>query len=341
MDTLEEADRLKPANRLAVSSGGAGATARRRVAGLLGLFLLAVFSAPPAASAIDPIAEVTATSLAGYQVPEGVFDASVSGVLLHSSSSLRLGRFDAAGNVVDGDAVVAIFLDFGNAPVNTVATAPPHIEVSAVTPRAWGYYEPTVPQDVTEGPAWALRLSTNGGFSLGSEGRLTLGIALLEYAGQPLDDALGVSVPFIVRVGEFDGFIQPRSTRAFTRGGAAGLSPYAFDGFLAPLSDTDTIHVVRGGSTVPLKWRATDYAGNPVDDSQHFAGVSSGNIACDHAAVVESVDESSAGESGLQYLGDGYWQFNWKTSKSYRNTCRTLYLELADGSLREAVFRFR
>jgi len=41
----------------------------------------------------------------------------------------------------------------------------------------------------------------------------------------------------------------------------------------------------------------------------------------------------------LQYLGDGTWQFNWKTPKNYAGQCRTLSLNLKDGVLtRTAAF---
>jgi len=50
--------------------------------------------------------------------------------------------------------------------------------------------------------------------------------------------------------------------------------------------------------------------------------------------------EDYAGESGVQYLGDGNWQFNWKTLKDYAGQCRTLTLELSDDSTLTADFKF-
>jgi hypothetical protein len=52
--------------------------------------------------------------------------------------------------------------------------------------------------------------------------------------------------------------------------------------------------------------------------------------------------EISTGSSGLQYLGDGTWQVNWKTLKSYAGQCRTMSLNLNDGGAgRTAVFIFK
>ena len=30
-------------------------------------------------------------------------------------------------------------------------------------------------------------------------------------------------------------------------------------------------------------------------------------------------------------MGDGYWQFNWKTEKNYADTCHMLVVEFGDG----------
>ena len=52
--------------------------------------------------------------------------------------------------------------------------------------------------------------------------------------------------------------------------------------------------------------------------------------------------ETYSGNSGLQYLGNGNWQFNWKTPKSYAGQCRVMRLNLADGiTSRIAEFQFK
>jgi hypothetical protein len=57
----------------------------------------------------------------------------------------------------------------------------------------------------------------------------------------------------------------------------------------------------------------------------------------------DSIDaiEEFAGFSGLQYSGDGYWQFNWKTPKTYAGQCRRMVLTLGDGSTHVADFKFK
>jgi hypothetical protein len=41
------------------------------------------------------------------------------------------------------------------------------------------------------------------------------------------------------------------------------------------------------------------------------------------------------------YLGNGEWQFNWKTDNAWKGQCRTLTLRLADGlTVKRADFTF-
>jgi hypothetical protein len=104
---------------------------------------------------------------------------------------------------------------------------------------------------------------------------------------------------------------------------------YELSGFFAPI-DMTQLNMAQAGKTVPVKWHMTDPEGNPVSDPAHFAGVSSTGDTCDSGPT--DAIEDYAGSSGLQYLGDGNWQFNWKTPKDYAGQCRTLTLKLSDNS---------
>jgi hypothetical protein len=42
----------------------------------------------------------------------------------------------------------------------------------------------------------------------------------------------------------------------------------------------------------------------------------------------------------LQNLGDGFYQYNWKTPKSYKNSCKLLTLDIGDGVPHTAQFFF-
>jgi mannose/cellobiose epimerase-like protein (N-acyl-D-glucosamine 2-epimerase family) len=113
---------------------------------------------------------------------------------------------------------------------------------------------------------------------------------------------------------------------------------YGFSGFQPPV-DQDAVNVTRAGSVVPFKWRLTDYDGAPVTG---LAAVSLRSVghACDRGAEEDPLEEVAVGSSGLQNLGDGYYQLNWKSAKAYAGSCRTFALDLGEGVHRTAEFRF-
>jgi hypothetical protein len=59
-------------------------------------------------------------------------------------------------------------------------------------------------------------------------------------------------------------------------------------------------------------------------------------------ATPDQLEEYAAGSSGLLNQGDGYYQLNWKTPKTYAQSCKTLKLDLGEGSgmERTALFQF-
>jgi hypothetical protein len=113
---------------------------------------------------------------------------------------------------------------------------------------------------------------------------------------------------------------------------------YGFSGFAEPVQ-TDAVNVAKAGRAIPLKWRVTDADGNPVTNLENVS-VTTAGVACDIGESADVVAEYATGKSGLQNLGDGYYQFNWSTPKSYARSCKVLHLDLGDGSDHTAEFRF-
>ena len=82
-----------------------------------------------------------------------------------------------------------------------------------------------------------------------------------------------------------------------------------------------------------------DAAGAPVTDlTQATVRVSS--IPCAQGSSSDLLEETAAAGSGLQNLGDGYYQLNWKSVKTYANSCKYLSLDIGDGVVHTALFRF-
>ncbi len=116
---------------------------------------------------------------------------------------------------------------------------------------------------------------------------------------------------------------------------------YSFLGFSAPVENPNVLNVAKAGQTIPRKWRllqddqpVTDLSGVSVSVANHTCGLSE----------THSLEgESATGNSGLQNLGDGYYQFNWATPKSYANSCKQLTLTLPGITLDpapQALFKF-
>lgn len=114
---------------------------------------------------------------------------------------------------------------------------------------------------------------------------------------------------------------------------------YGFSGFYQPI-DNGATNSAKAGQAIPVKWHLTDYYGVGVSDPVSFVSVASnGNGSCGGGST-DAIEEYT-GNSGLQYLGDGYWQFNWKTPKSYAGQCRTMKLFLNGSSTPYATADFQ
>lgn len=119
---------------------------------------------------------------------------------------------------------------------------------------------------------------------------------------------------------------------------AAGAAWQSSTGFSAPVAD-GVLNQAQAGRTVPLKWRLLDANGNPIS-SLISVSVSLAALACTAGATIDAMEEYTTGTSGLQNLGDGYYQYNWATPGSYANSCRMLHLDLGEGITRTALFEF-
>jgi hypothetical protein len=114
------------------------------------------------------------------------------------------------------------------------------------------------------------------------------------------------------------------------------VNPYNFFGFFQPI-DNVLVNVAKAGQTVPVKWRITDSNGVGVTDPGSFVAVTTTTSGvC--GGTGDPIEEYAASSSGLQSLGGGNWQFNWKTSASFAGQCRTLQLRLFDGTTNGRVY---
>ena len=114
---------------------------------------------------------------------------------------------------------------------------------------------------------------------------------------------------------------------------------YNFDGLYAPVDKPNTLNVSKAGQAIPMKWRLTDYFGVGVA-SLTSASVTVASLSCTATSGEDAIEEYASGSSGLQNLGDGYYQFNWKTPTNYANSCKQIGLNLGEGSPRNGLANF-
>jgi hypothetical protein len=119
------------------------------------------------------------------------------------------------------------------------------------------------------------------------------------------------------------------------------LVTYKFTGFFSPI-DNDLLNVAKAGQAIPAKWRLTDANDVPINNLGSFKGLFSSVLLCTGGQPTDAVEQYAAGSSNLQYNGDGYWQFNWKTPKDYADTCQGMYVEFDSGASSPVVkFQFK
>jgi hypothetical protein len=115
---------------------------------------------------------------------------------------------------------------------------------------------------------------------------------------------------------------------------------YRFEGFGSPLKNDGVLNVAKAGQAIPLKWRVLDLGGLPVTNLT-TATITAKDLSCAADSTPDQVEEYASGGSGLQNLGDGYYQMNWKTLVSYKGSCKALTLTLGvEGGSYTVLFQF-
>jgi hypothetical protein len=114
---------------------------------------------------------------------------------------------------------------------------------------------------------------------------------------------------------------------------------FKFVGFTSPVDNPNVLNRAKAGQAIPFKWRLLDANDQPVT-SLSGVGATVESLSCALGTTADAVEEYATGSSGLQNLGNGYYQWNWKTPTSYANSCKTFRLDLGEDSPRTALFQF-
>jgi len=115
---------------------------------------------------------------------------------------------------------------------------------------------------------------------------------------------------------------------------------YNFAGFFPPVANLPALNVVQAGRGIPVKFSLSGNKGLGI-----FAAgsPSSGPIACNSSdPAMDLVGTVTAGGSSLSYdpTADQYI-YTWKTQADWAGTCRQLVVQLNDGTIHRANFKFK
>ena len=89
-----------------------------------------------------------------------------------------------------------------------------------------------------------------------------------------------------------------------------------------------------------LKFRVLGTNGAPVTNLT-TATITVTTLNCSLGTTLDQIEETVADESGLQNHGNGYYQVNWKSPKTYGGSCKVLHLNINDGVTHDANFQFK
>jgi hypothetical protein len=87
-----------------------------------------------------------------------------------------------------------------------------------------------------------------------------------------------------------------------------------------------------------------DGNGNPVTNlAPSDVTLTVSAYACPAGATVDAIETYATGTTVLQNLGNGYYQLNWKTDRTWANSCKKLTLKIGawTGDGFTALFQFK
>ena len=114
---------------------------------------------------------------------------------------------------------------------------------------------------------------------------------------------------------------------------------FNWSGFFAPVANAPELNVARSGSAIPVKFSLGADQGGAIFSTGFPVSL---HVDCATGTPLDSSPTTNPGASGLNYDQDAQqYVYVWQTRTSWSGTCRRLVLRLSDGTIQEALFRFR
>lgn len=114
---------------------------------------------------------------------------------------------------------------------------------------------------------------------------------------------------------------------------------YNFTGFFSPVDMGGIFNVAKAGSAIPVKFKLGGDQGTDV-----ISKITLVKVVCPSTATLDTIEELSSADltpNVLKYDATaGQYMYNWKTSTALAGTCQIFKMELKDGTVKQANFKF-
>jgi len=113
---------------------------------------------------------------------------------------------------------------------------------------------------------------------------------------------------------------------------------YQFQGFKKPLKAAPQLNKEEAGETLPIKFSLGGNFGTNVLTT----APTTQQINCNtREPIGDTIEAVSVKDKGLQLKENGFYRFNWKTLKKWKNSCRKFTLSFTNGEVISIYFRFK
>ncbi|QQS20043.1 PxKF domain-containing protein [Candidatus Saccharibacteria bacterium] len=144
-------------------------------------------------------------------------------------------------------------------------------------------------------------------------------------------------------LGGGDILVQIHSTTAsaWASGFPTHTSDYNFVGFSGGTKDYSKVNKAQAGQVLSIEMKIKDVP-HGVTDILAAGEPTSQRVNCSTLATIGSPEATlSPKNSGLERIGKNKFEYDWRTVKSWENTCRVFNVQLIDGSSQKALFKFQ
>jgi YDG domain/MBG domain (YGX type) len=118
------------------------------------------------------------------------------------------------------------------------------------------------------------------------------------------------------------------------------IGAWTFNGFFQPVDMNGVYNTVKGGSTVPLKFKL--FKGTTeLTDTAKITSLQATKVTCVSGATIDDIETLAAGNTMLRYDSTGgQFIYNWKTPTG-ANTCHKVTVTAQDNSTITAYFKMK